>query len=93
MPEPGLRLGGRPESMRDPGRQDLHDGVERILGAILAQVGALRRQTSRWQKTEWEAWLSGNRGCVEVSLMAGWQATKDRVGSGAEWEVARWVGG
>ena len=44
MPEPGLRLGGRPESMRDPGRQDLHDGVERILGAILAQVGALRRQ-------------------------------------------------
>ena len=41
MPEPGLRLGGRPESMRDPGRQDLHDGVERILGAILAQVGAV----------------------------------------------------
>ena len=44
MAEPGLRLGGRPESVRDPGRQDLHDGVESILGTILAQVGALRRQ-------------------------------------------------
>ena len=75
MPEPGLRLGGRPESMRDPGRQDLHDGVERILGAILAQVGALRRQTSRWQKTKWEAWLTeweqGLRGSQSNGGLAG----------------------
>ena len=44
MTEPGGYGRGRPESVWDPGRQDLHDGVERVAGAILAQVGALRRQ-------------------------------------------------
>ena len=42
MPQPGLGLGGRAEAVRDPGGQDLHHRVEGILGAILAQVGALQ---------------------------------------------------
>ena len=41
MLEPGGYRRGRPESVRDPGRQYLHYGVERILGAILAQGGAV----------------------------------------------------